>query len=322
MQDNSETIFKAFLVNAFEYDNGNKETSGVWISFPINDKELKAAFSEIGLPENAQQGQYFFDDFKSEIESMKPLLHVNLSITELQETAQVLNTLPPFEMMKLNAFMETGAKSENLAQLREFARNVDYYILIPEVHSHTELGTNLIYQSGIFSGIAPLYKDAVDPERFGRYISEMEQGVYTTKGYIAKSGDEWQRCELKNYTPKPLRSGFHETEIDTTKQLANDLDTLYRAYSPEYAALADNPERAKNAIANLLRANKTSEVRAQLYNIARECYMDKEATAPFYQRIARFEECRGVRPVSIKAQLKQTEKRQPSYKPKQREDCL
>ena len=138
MQDDGEYVFKAFLVNAFEYDNGNKETSGIWVDFPAEEKQLKAAFSEIGLPENAKQGQYFIDDYVSNIDSIKPLLHNNLSVLELQKTAELLNGLPPFEILKLNAVMETGAKCRDLAQLREFARNVDYYTLVPEAHTHTE----------------------------------------------------------------------------------------------------------------------------------------------------------------------------------------
>ena len=122
--------------------------------------------------------------------------------------------------------------------------------------------------------------------------------------------------------PKCLISCVAETAVETTKQLANDLDTLYRAYSPEYAALADNPARAKNAIANLLRANKTSEVRSQLYNIARECYIDKETIIPLSNRITTFEESRGIKPCSIKEQLKQAEKNKSAVKPKGREDCL
>ena len=56
MQDNGEYVFKAFLVNASEYDNGNKETSGIWVDFPAEEKQLKAAFSEIGLPETRSRG--------------------------------------------------------------------------------------------------------------------------------------------------------------------------------------------------------------------------------------------------------------------------
>lgn len=318
----SDYVFKAFLVNAFEYDNGNKEMSGVWVFFPAKEQELKAAFAEIGLPETAEPGQYFIDDYVSNIDSIKPLLHLDADVSELQETAARLNGLPNYEILKLNAVMETGARFENLAQVREFASNTDYYTLVPEAYTYTELGTYLIYESGIFSGIPDMYRDAAEPERFGWYIAAMEQGVFTTKGYLSKSGDEWQSEKLKEFTPKNLRSGFPETEIDTTKQLADDLDTLYRENSAEYAALADNPARARKHIANLLRENKTSEVRAQLHNIARECYLDNETVIPLHNRITRFEECRGIRPASIKAQLRQVSKQPSPSKPKPREECL
>ena len=146
----SDYVFKAFLVNAFEYDNGNKEMSGVWVFFPAKEQELKAAFAEIGLPETAEPGQYFIDDYVSNIDSIKPLLHLDADVSELQETAARLNGLPNYEILKLNAVMETGARFENLAQVREFASNTDYYTLVPEAYTYTELGTYLIYESGIF----------------------------------------------------------------------------------------------------------------------------------------------------------------------------
>ena len=105
--------------------------SGVWVFFPAKEQELKAAFAEIGLPETAEPGQYFIDDYVSNIDSIKPLLHLDADVSELQETAARLNGLPNYEILKLNAVMETGARFENLAQVREFASNTDYYTLVP-----------------------------------------------------------------------------------------------------------------------------------------------------------------------------------------------
>ena len=34
-------IFKIYLVNASEYDNGNKETSGIWLEFPADIKRIE-----------------------------------------------------------------------------------------------------------------------------------------------------------------------------------------------------------------------------------------------------------------------------------------
>lgn len=51
MDKNSDYIFKAFIVNSAEYDNGNKETSGTWLYFPTTKEEVSAAFEKIGLPQ-------------------------------------------------------------------------------------------------------------------------------------------------------------------------------------------------------------------------------------------------------------------------------
>ena len=182
----SDYVFKAFLVNAFEYDNGNKEMSGVWVFFPAKEQELKAAFAEIGLPETAEPGQYFIDDYVSNIDSIKPLLHLDADVSELQETAARLNGLPNYEILKLNAVMETGARFENLAQVREFASNTDYYTLVPEAYTYTELGTYLIYESGIFSGIPDMYRDAGSRNGSGGILQQWNK-VYLLQRTIFQS---------------------------------------------------------------------------------------------------------------------------------------
>ncbi len=64
MDKNSDYIFKAFIVNSAEYDNGNKETSGTWLYFPATKEEVSALFKEIGLPNSADSDQYFIDEYK------------------------------------------------------------------------------------------------------------------------------------------------------------------------------------------------------------------------------------------------------------------
>ena len=84
-----EYIVKAFIVNSSEYDNGNKETSGTWIYFPADKGEIKTALETIGLSENAAQGQYFFDDFKTDIPALLPLLNAYCDLESLQKTKRL-----------------------------------------------------------------------------------------------------------------------------------------------------------------------------------------------------------------------------------------
>lgn len=41
MDKNSDYIFKAFIINSAEYDNGNKETSGAWLYFPTTKRKFR-----------------------------------------------------------------------------------------------------------------------------------------------------------------------------------------------------------------------------------------------------------------------------------------
>ena len=319
-------IYKGFLVNAAEYDNGNKETSGVWIYFPAKENEVRTAFENIGLSPDADSGKYFFDDFKSNIKSIESLLDKDLSVADLQDTSEKLNELPNFEILKLNAVMETNAKCNSFAELTEFAYNTDYYDLIPGASNIRELGINLVYSSGIFEGLPTMYRDAIEAENFGRYIAEAEQGIFTSKGYISRSGDEWHNVCLQNFEPKPLKqNGIDDRLIDTTEILAVDLDSFFRSLSEDYSWLAGDPTKAKDKIAYDLRNGSTDAVRRQLGSFMKEYHLDKSDIQPFLSRIARFERCKGIekaKPNSIKEQLKQAKNSQQPKKSKHREECL
>ena len=101
--------------------------------------------------------------------------------------------------------METSAVPENLEQLTELAANIDYFTLYENVSNAKELGQHIINSSGIFSGIAQIYKDAIEPETFGKNIVAAEQGVFTSKGYLSLSGDGWKPVHIQNYHPKELK---------------------------------------------------------------------------------------------------------------------
>lgn len=321
-----EYIYKGFLVNAAEYDNGNKETSGVWIYFPADENEIQAAFEMIGLSPDADGGKYFFDDFKSNIKSIENLFDKDLSVADLQDTAEKLNELPNFEILKLNAVMETNAKCNSFAELTEFAYNTDYYDLISDASNEKELGVNIVYSSGIFETVPIKYKDAIETEKFGKYIAEAEQGVFTSKGYVSRSGDEWHNVYLQNFEPKPLKqNGIDDRFIDTTELFAVDLDNYFRDLSSEYENLADNTAKAVENIAYNLRNGSTDKVRRQLGSFMKEYHLDKSEIQPFLSRIAKFEKCKGIekaKPNSIKEQLKQAKKAEQAKKVERKSNSL
>lgn len=286
-----EYIVKAFIVNSFEYDNGNKDTSGTWIYFPAHKDEIKNALETIGLFENAEQGQYFFDDFKTDIPALKPLLNAYCDLETLQKAAVTLDFVDSFNMTKLNAIMGTDARFEKLEQLIEYTYNFDYFDL-DFARNETELGLYLIYTSDAFGDFSEYQKDAVDPVTFGRYITEMEQGVFTQYGYLYKTGKEWTVVDLPDFRPKTL-NGEKEIYKDCTKNFGEDLDRFFRENCEGYADLADDVLAAAENISNNIRIGNTDYVRSQIKNMQNEYYLDNAVIAPFMKRLDVFDKAKG-----------------------------
>ena len=289
-----EYIVKAFIVNSSEYDNGNKETSGTWIYFPADKGEIKTALETIGLSANAAQGQYFFDDFKTDIPALLPLLNAYCDLESLQKTAVNLDLFDSYDIVKLNAVMETDAKFENLAQLLEFTYNSNYFGL-NFAKTETELGLIEIYGSYPFDELMQFQKDAIDPTAYGRYVAEMEKGYFTQYGYVYNTGMEWTPVDLPDFRPKALHEekGEKRIHIDNTKVFGEDLDKFFRENCEGYSDLADDVFAATEYISNNIRIGNTDYIRSQIKNMQKENYLDNADIAPFMKRLDAFDKAKG-----------------------------
>lgn len=289
----ADFVFRLRVVNASEYDNGNKETSDIYLELPQQANYIETALEEIGLPPDAKPGQYFIDDCACILKSLNPLVDIHSDIYELADIAKQLDTLDGFNMLKLNAIMETGAAFENLAEVKEFTYNRDYYGFELDVSDHTQLGLSCIYKSGVCDNMPDYYKDAINPTAFGKYIAEAERGFFTSKGYLYPSGDEWQSVELPNFKPKPLTAGADERPIDTIENFAADLDSFCRGMSAEYAQLYDDEIQARYHITALVQTGRTAGLKEQICNMQKEYYLDNADVQPFLKRVKNFERCKG-----------------------------
>lgn len=74
---------------------------------------------------------------------------------------------------------------------QEFAANIDYFVLEPNIRNLNDLGWRYIAQH-MDMRLPPELLDAIDPVPFGKYAMKEEQGHITEHGYISLSGDQWQ----------------------------------------------------------------------------------------------------------------------------------
>lgn len=201
MENNSDYIFKAYVVNIAAYDAGEREDSGAWLYFPPGAGEVNDVLEKIGLPADAPPGCYFMDDYACKIDGMKPVLPMYGDIGELAALAQGLSDLDPEDRDLLAAVQESPYRFTTLEQFREFPQNTEFFTLEPDIKGLDDLGWSYFKQHADIP-LTPALREALDPIPFGKRAMEDDHGCFTNYGYLAPSGDEWQHEQAARPTEK------------------------------------------------------------------------------------------------------------------------
>lgn len=160
---------RGFITNLGKYNEGH--LIGEWVTFPIDEEELKTIFEKIGI--NEEYEEFFFTDWDCEI---------NLDLGE-QESISKINemceTLGEWDEEKLKAVIAIWGLTEALA------KSEDDYNLYDDVQTDYDLGYYWIEESGCydFSKLGTL-SNYIDYEAFGRDVRFESNGCHTQYGFI------------------------------------------------------------------------------------------------------------------------------------------
>ena len=255
-----EYILKGFIVNASEYDNGNKETSGIWISFPAGKDEIKKALETIGLSENAEQGQYFFDDFKTDIHALMPLLNAYCDIENLQKAAVALDFLDSFNMLKLNAIMETDAKFD-------ISDNENMY--------------SFLYGEGWISTQKKMIDEGVFTDKDYAEFDELQRGVLAgleRTAIIRFDGVPFTYPDYERIEQNPKEWDYKSRDAEA---LAEELDNYFRKTDHNYAEVFPNADEKKMRLYDTLMEGHFIGIKNLLSDmgISESGYLQRRVTA-------------------------------------------
>ena len=115
----------------------------------------------------------------------------NKELYSLPEVRAAVAALSPEDKELLAAVQESPFRLTAPEQFREFADNIDFFVLEPEVQRLDDLGWRYLEQHTDIP-LSPALREAVDPVPFGRQAMEEDHGCFTSRGYLSLSGDEWQ----------------------------------------------------------------------------------------------------------------------------------
>ena len=186
-----EHIFKAYIVNTDEYDNGNKETSGAWLYFPTTQNEVSALFETIGLSRNASSNEYFIDDYVCDDEDIKNVLSVSDSIDELNYLANRIDELEDIELTVFQTVLQMDNECNDIREAINVTYNTEYYKVIPDMSCWENVGAYYAEQAGFNVGVIGELADYIDYAAYGEDQAGKNGGELVDDIYIESGCADW-----------------------------------------------------------------------------------------------------------------------------------
>lgn len=299
----SNEIFKVHITN-------KNDLSETWISLPKDKQNLSEILKNIGLTMSAQSSEYVLNEISTSVECLKAIKDKDIDLFLLADLSVRLSEYDTYNMQKLSAIMSTEGRFNTLTQVREYTLNYEYYELQFGIMTPLDLGISRIYYSGEFDYTFHYYKDAIDPEKFGEYVSKAEKGVFTEYGYLYILRDkEWIPSVLPLFEPKSLQGDKHINLIDTYEVLSSDLDLCLRRNSEAFERLFKLPINGQHYINDFLLKGNLEELKKFIKDVQKEANISNYKISPFIKRIDEFElrkqtHNKELSKPSVRAQLK------------------
>ena len=101
----------------------------------------------------------------------------NKMIESLPEVRAAVAALSPEDKKLLKAVQESPFRLTTPEQFREFAENVDYFVLEPGIRRLDDLGWSYLEQH-MDIPLPPALREAIDPVPFGRQAMEEDRGCF------------------------------------------------------------------------------------------------------------------------------------------------
>ena len=251
MDKNSDYIFKAFIVNAKEYDNGNKETSGAWLYFPTTKEDVSALFKEIGLPNNADSNQYFVDEYKCGNNDLEKFMSMDGDIDELNYLASRISELEDIEMKVFQAVIQTK-ECQSIKDAINITDNTECFDIVSDMGSWENIGAYIAERNGFGIEVLGDLSDFIDYATYGRAYANDNSGYFVDDIYLEKNSaniKEKYNGNIETISPEYLvtENGEHlrrkyllDIEIEVSQDLAFDIDRYMRSIDKGYSAKYSN----------------------------------------------------------------------------------
>lgn len=149
---------KGFITNLGKYNEG--ELIGKWITFPIDDDELKKALEEIGI--NERYEEYFFTDFENNIFNFGEYT----SISEINDIVERYN-----DLCEENEEEIVVALCDYYNDIDDVENSIDNIYTYWNVDDMEDVAREYVEETGYLQNVPDNIAQYFDYESFGRDMS-------------------------------------------------------------------------------------------------------------------------------------------------------
>lgn len=271
MDKNSDFIFKAFIVNAKEYDNGNKETSGAWLYFPTTKEEVSALFKEIGLPNNADSNQYFIDEYKCGNTDLEKFLSMDGDIDELNYLASRISELEDIEMTVFQAVIQTK-ECQSIKDAINLTYNTECFDIVSDMGSWENIGAYIAEREGLGIEVLGDLSKFIDYGSYGRAYANDNVGYFLKDIYLEKNSaniKEKYNGNIETIPPEYIvtengKNLNFDIQLQASMELAIQIDDYLRRHNSEYVSKYTKPDEPPVYISDCLMSGATLALKDML----------------------------------------------------------
>lgn len=164
---------KGYITNLGKYNEG--ELVGEWVTFPLDDEEVKEVFERIGI--NEEYEEYFFTDWETDFDNDFGEYESIRNINELAEK------LADWDSDTFESACDVWTMSEVLEN------GPDNYILLSDVNDDYDLGYYYAVEYFCIDFLNnPILENYFDFDSYGRDIRFEVNGGHTGNGWIEYMG--------------------------------------------------------------------------------------------------------------------------------------
>ncbi len=260
--DGSDVPFKAYITPI-----DNQETAGEWVSFPTTAEEIRDVFARLNIGPSSWQ----ISNYQSYVTGIDYLIRDCNNLDELNFLAVKLDELSDDDITFFNAVTEIGRHNDTLADAINLCDNLECYNIYPDIENDEDLGRYWMYHEANFDrDTLDELEDYINFESYGENVRYNEDGEFAASCFVVRTNTgftDYYSGDIEDIREDAIITNLiavppldENARLEKAAELAESLDSFFRAFDVEYAFMFPKEQVQQNALCEELYNGKIARI--------------------------------------------------------------